>query len=162
MSQDSSFLKNTLDLIESDPEVKSYIYQQILDFNTFVTPETLVMVIARDPKAQYKEFADETSSHQDTTDEGLEIEFDSSLELTESIHNESFSEFENKNFRIAIILKENEHAIEAEAFDDDIFQAIYLAKEKLIKKLIKIQEEVESPQDRINAIQQAYENKSIH
>ena len=47
MSQDSNFLKNTVDLLESDPEIKSYIYQQILDFNPFVTPEMRDKVVGK-------------------------------------------------------------------------------------------------------------------
>lgn len=142
MSNDSSFLKTTLDLLETDPEVKSFIYQQIIDFNPFVTPETLVMVIARDPRATYAEGSDEEEEY---------FEDD-----------ESASEEKQYKYRIAVILKEGENSIEAEAFHDDIFEAIRLAKDRLIDRLLEIQEEVESPQDRINAIKDASENKQIH
>ncbi len=152
MSRDSSFLKTTLDLIETDPEIKSYIYQQILDFNTFVTPETLVMVIARDPNGHYKK-------QEPTSDESMEDELESEVDLDED---DISDEMRQRKFRIAIILKDGEHAIEAEAFHDDIFEAIFLTKEILIGRLIEIQEEVESPQDRMNAIQQASDSKPIH
>jgi len=142
MSNDSSFLKTTLDLLETDPEVKSFIYQQIIDFNPFVTPETLVMVIARDPCATYSEGSDEEEEY-------FEDE-------------ETASEEKQYKYRIAVILKEGENSIEAEAFHDDIFEAIRLAKDRLIDRLLEIQEEVESPQDRINAIKDASENKQIH
>lgn len=36
--------------IEDSPEVKSFIYQQINEFNPFVTPDTVIMVISRDPQ----------------------------------------------------------------------------------------------------------------
>lgn len=142
MSNDSSFLKTTLDLLETDPEVKSFIYQQIIDFNPFVTPETLVMVIARDPRATYAEGSDEEEDY---------FEDD-----------EMASEEKQYKYRIAVILKEGENSIEAEAYHDDIFEAIRLAKDRLIDRLLEIQEEVESPQDRINAIKDASENKQIH
>lgn len=142
MSNDSSFLKTTLDLLETDPEVKSFIYQQIIDFNPFVTPETLVMVIARDPRATYAHGSDEE-------EEFLEDD-------------ETSDEAKEYKYRIAVILKEGENSIEAEAFHDDIFEAIRLAKDRLIERLLEIQEEVESPQDRINAIKDASENKQIH
>ena len=71
-------------------------------------------------------------------------------------------EMRQLKFRIAIILKDGDHSIEAEAFHNDIFEAIRLSKELLITKLIEIQEEIESPQDRNNAIQQASVNKAIH
>ena len=144
MSNDSSFLKNTLDLLETDPEVKSFIYQQIVDFNAFVTPETLVMVIARDPNANYiteDEESEELSQYEIEEQEGVQ---------------------KNYKYRIAIVLKDGESSIEAEAFHDDLFEAIKAAKNILIEKLLEIQEEIESPQDRLNAIKDASENKQVH
>ena len=140
MAHDSSFLKTTPELLEHDPEVKSYIYQQIVDFNPFVTPETLVMVIAKDPHGE------------DSDDDGDSDEY---------YFNDEVDDHEYK-FRIAVVLKDGDSSIEAEARHDDIFEAIRLAKEKLIARLLEIQEEVESPQERMNAIKDASENKQIH
>ncbi len=154
MSHDSSFLKNTLDLIENDPEIKSYIYQQILDFNAFVTPETLVMVIARDPMGHYEK---NNSSNVDDDEE-----YDGEFETT-SVEDDEITDVMRKcKYRLAIVLKDGDHSIESESFHDDIFDAIRLSKESLLLKLIEIQDEIESPQDRLMAIQQASENKSIH
>lgn len=147
MSQNSSFLKTTLDLLESDPEVKSYIYQQVLDFNPFVTPETLIMVIARDPKAAYAVERPEDGSEEETTAHEQQ-----EIELVE----------QNFKYRIAVVLKDGGTAIEAESFHNDIFEAIRTAKEKLVAQLIEIQEEIESPQDRMNAIKDASDNKQVH
>ncbi len=159
MSQDSSFLKNTLDLIETDPEIKSFIYQQINEFNLFITPETLVMVIARDPKGIYQTIA---SAHE----RNEEDESEDFIHDTEMNDEETFEEVDEDlkklKFRIAIILKDGEHSIEAEAYNNDIFEAIRMAKDLLVNRLIEIQEEVESPKDRIAAIQQASDNKTIH
>lgn len=163
MSNDSSFLKNTLDLIENDPEIKSYIYQQIQEFNTFVTPETLVMVIARDPLGRYKESAPETISSDLDDEQNLMSLFEDEEEGEDFIAEEDITdEMRKSRYRIAVVLKDGEHAIEAESFNDDIFEAIRLSKEALIQKLIEIQEEIESPQDRMKAIQLASENKPIH
>lgn len=138
MSQ-KNFLKNTLDLLEADPEVKSFIYQQILDFNPFVTPETLVMVVARDPKAVYE-------PEQDTHD-----------------FSEDISASDRKcKYRIAVVLKDGDTSIECEAFENDIFDAIKLAKDRLVARLIEIQNELESPQERLNAIKGASDNKLVH
>ena len=147
-SQNSSFLKTTLDLLETDPEVKSFIYQQIVDFNPFVTPDTLVMVIARDPHATYSSAAEEAE--------------DEDTDFTDYSDDESEAVEENYKYRIAIVLKEGDSSIEAEAFNDDIFEAIRLAKEALVARLLEIQEEVESPSDRMNAIKDASENKQLH
>ncbi len=138
MSQDSNFLKNTLELIESDPEVTSFIYQQILDFNPFVTPETLVMVIARDPQAP------------------LIVEDESEPTEAERITTHDYQ------FRIAVVLKDADTSIEAEAFENNIFDAIRLAKENLLTRLIEIQKEIENPKERMLAIQQASDNKPVH
>jgi ribosome-associated translation inhibitor RaiA len=153
MSQNSNFLKNTLDLIETDLEVKSYIYQQILEFNQFVTPETLVMVIARDPLTAYAKMEPSEGEPQSSEEEDENIAYEMEEEKAVS---------EGYKHRIAILLKDGESSIEAEAFNDDIFEAILLAKEKLIQRLIEIQEEVESPQDRIKAIKEASDNSQIH
>jgi ribosome-associated translation inhibitor RaiA len=114
-------------------EIQSYIYQQIAEFEPFISPETLVLVIARDPNET------ETAAEQafETTDE-------------KSIH------------RIAIVLKEDNASIEAEALHTNIFEAIRFAKENLLQKLIEIQNEVENPKERLNAIQQASSNEQIH
>lgn len=45
-----NFKQKTLALIENNPDVKAYIYQQVLDFNPYVTPETVVAVVARESK----------------------------------------------------------------------------------------------------------------
>ncbi len=135
MSLNSNFLKTTSELIESSLEVKSFIHQQILDFSPFITPETLVVVIARDPKY-------------------LDPEDDN--DMSDRIVSKLF------NYRIAIVLKEDESSIEAEASHDDIFEAIKLAKELLILKLLEIQNEMESSQERLVAIQQAANTDQVH
>ncbi|MEQ1722128.1 MAG: hypothetical protein ABL930_03070 [Pseudobdellovibrio sp.] len=150
MSQDSNFLKNTLDLLETDPEVKSYIYQQIVEFNQFVTPETLVMVIARDPAISYSaEIAASFDEDEEQDMHDYEIEEEAAIA-------------ENHSYRIAIVLKDGDASIEAEAFNDDVFEAIRQAKEKLVARLIEIQDEMENPQDRIKAIKEASDNTQVH
>ncbi len=101
------------DLIETSPEVKSYIYQQLIDFQPYVTSETLVYVIARNP----------TEIPEDAEDE---------FDLPE----------ESYKHRIAIILQEGETTIEAEAYHDDIFNAIRMAKDSLLERLTEIEDEV--------------------
>jgi hypothetical protein len=36
-------------VLDESPEIRSFIYQQIVDFENFVTPETKVAVMAKDP-----------------------------------------------------------------------------------------------------------------
>lgn len=164
MSNDSSFLKNTLDLIENDPEIKSYIYQQIQEFNTFVTPETLVMVIARDPLGRYEGNTTEDIISSDLEeDQKVMAKFEDEEDGEDFIDEDEITdEMRKSRYRIAVVLKDGDHAIEAESFNDDIFEAIRLSKEALIVKLLEIQEEIENPKERMNAIMQASENKPIH
>lgn len=122
----------TSQLIDTDKDVQAYIYQQIAEFEAFVTPETLVMVLARDPQ---------------------EITEDFEADLDQVNH---------RQHRIAIVLKEGDTTIESEARHNDIFEAIKTAKEQLIQQLVEIQNEVESPQDRMKAIQQARNTDQIH
>jgi ribosomal subunit interface protein len=119
----------------SNNEIQSYIYQQIAEFEPFITPETLVMVIARDPNQTEEEHS--APEPYTTTNE-------------DSVH------------RIAIILKEEDATIEAEARHSDIFEAIKYAKESLLQKLIEIKEQIENPQERLQAIQQASSNEQVH
>ncbi len=107
-------------LIETDSEVKSYIYQQVTELNPYVTPETVIMVVARDPK--------------DLSPEKHEAE-DSNVQ--------NIKELSRYKHRIAIILQEDGASIEAEAFHDDIFEAIKLAKTSLLDRLVELQIEVE-------------------
>lgn len=146
MSQNSNLLKHTLDLLETDPEIKSYIYQQIHDFGPFVTPETMVMVLARDPEISY-------SSELETESVDEQMEFEEHEKEALAAH---------YKYRIVIILKEGDSSIEAEAFHNDIYEAIRLAKEKLLARLIEIRDEVESPQERMKAIREASDNTQIH
>lgn len=123
-------------LIEDSPEVKAYIYQQISEFEPFVTPETVVAVISRDPRKLAIQL--ET--------EGKDID-PSKL---------------RKMHRMAIVLREGETHIQAEGLSEDIFEAIRIAKDKLLKRLAEIQDTVISQQDRQEQINFALQNPQLH
>lgn len=130
---------NTTELtleLDENPEIRSFVYQQILEFEPYVTPQTIVAVIAKDPiKLLPKLKAD-----------GEDI---SKKELS-------------KMFRISITLKEDGTQIQEEALHKDVFEAIKLAKQKLIQKLVAIQDQVMSQSDRIEQINQALNNQQVH
>ena len=134
MSSKTKILKQTTALLESNKEIKSYINQQILDFEPFITPDTTILVIARDPALKDNE--------------------DSEIENSAAV--------KNCAHRIVIILKEDDSSIEAEAFHDDIYAAIKLAKDKLVGDLLAIQNEIENSPERLNAIQQAGGSDQVH
>jgi len=122
--------------IEDSPEVKSYIYQQILEFEPFVTQETVISVISKDPKRLALQYEAE----------GKEVDMDDL----------------RSHFRISITLSEGEAKIAAEGVDKDIFAAIRQAKDTLLQKLVAIQDNVVSQQERNMAIHHALQNTMIH
>jgi ribosome-associated translation inhibitor RaiA len=123
-------------VLDENPEIRSFIYQQIVDFENFVTPQTMVSVMAKDPmKLQAKLEAD-----------------------GETVNKKKLS----KMYRIAIVLKEDDTKIQEEGLHEDIFEAIKMAKGKLINKLVAIQDQVISQQERIEQINQALTNPNIH
>ncbi|MEN0058388.1 MAG: hypothetical protein AAGB31_06100 [Bdellovibrio sp.] len=131
-----TLLNPTIQLIEGNPEVKSFIYQQIAEFENFVTPQTVVTVVARDPRK-------------------LALQFET--------EGKDFDPRQLKNlYRIAIVLNESGTSIEAEGLHEDIFQAIKLAKEQLLKELVAIQDSVISQQDRIIEINHYLQNPVLH
>lgn len=119
-------------LIETDSEVKSYIYQQVADFNPYVTPETLIMVIARDPKEIHVNSTDAEINH---FDEGHN---------NENLSHEELSKYKH---RIAIVLEEDGTTLEAEAYHNDIFEAIKQAKTNLLERLAQWHEEIDQDSD---------------
>lgn len=118
------------------PEVSSFIYQQIAEFEPFVTPDTLISVVAKDPRklAPKLEAEGRPMSLKDL----------------------------RKMYRIAIVLQENQAEITEEALAPDIFTAIREAKEKLVVRLTKIQDEVISNSDRQSEINEAFQNRKLH
>lgn len=130
-------LEETLLLIETDPDIKSFVYQQINEFTPYVTPETNIVVLARSAEEAYADESHVISSDFDSADH-------------------------HYAYRIAIVLKEDDTTLEAEGFGHDIFDAITAARDAMLQRLSEIQAEIESPQDRLKAIQQATENTQVH
>lgn len=122
--------------LEDSPEVKSYVYQQIAEFQPYVTPETVVAVISKDP---------------------------TKLALQYEAEGKDFTMKDLKSlYRISISLKEGDAKIAAEGVDKDIFVAIRMAKDILMKRLMDIQDSVVTQQERNLEIHQALQNNLIH
>lgn len=126
----------TIRLLESDPEVKSFIYQQIVDFEPYVTPDTVVAVVARDPRKLKIQL--ET--------EGRDVDL---ADL-------------RKMHRIAIVLTEGDTTIEEEGLHENLYDAIRSAKTSLLNKLSEIQDSVVSNSERMDQINQALANTQLH
>jgi hypothetical protein len=122
--------------MEDRPEVKSYIYQTISEFEPFITSETVISVISKDPKKLARQYEME------------DREFD--------------LEDLKKQYRISISLQEGDAKLFAEGLDKDIFTAVRLAKESLMQKLMSIQDSVVTQQERNMAVYQAMQNTMIH
>lgn len=126
----------TEEMIQSDPDIKSFIYQQIAEFQPYVTPTTVAAVIAKDPQKLAMDFE-------------ISGEHKSKIDLAR-LH------------RISIMLRDEDTQIHEEASHENIFEAIRLAKTKLLGKLVLIQDQVISKEDRIEELQQAMQNNSKH
>lgn len=123
-------------VLEENPEIRSFVYQQILDFEHYVTPQTMVAVMAKDP-----------------------------LKLKDRLEADGHSVSKKKlakMYRISIALNEDGTKIQEEGLHEDVFEAIKIAKSKLIKKLEAIQDQVISQQERIEQINQALTNPNVH
>lgn len=132
----SSLLKPSIQVLDKNPEVKSFIYQMIAEFDPFVTPQTTITVTAKDPRklalqyeAEGKDFSDDTLK---------------------------------KLYRISISLTEGEASAEAEGVHEDIFEAIKIAKENLLSQLIAIQDSIISQQDRLIEINHYLQPPVLH
>ncbi|MBX2994282.1 MAG: hypothetical protein KF681_05660 [Bdellovibrionaceae bacterium] len=123
-----------IDLDNIGPEVRSYIYQAMLDFQPFTTSSTQVAVVAKDPMKLLK----------------LEEYLDQDPKLL------------RKSWRISIALSEDGTQIEEEAVHEDIYVAIRLAKDKLVKTLTEIQDQIISSQDRVIQIKTALDGNQMH
>jgi hypothetical protein len=128
--------KSQDELVDLGPEVKSYIYQTILEFQPYSTPQTVVAVVAKNPMRLYK-------SLQEAGDE---------------ISKEKLK----KMWRICISLHEDGSKVEHEGVHEDIMHAIRIAKENLLKLLVELQDEAISNSDRTQQINVARQNTQIH
>lgn len=126
--------KSQIDLRNLDPEVRSYIYQMLVDFEPFTTPSTMVAVAAKDPLA-------------------LIYESDEDFGPIEDVR---------KLWRISISLSEDGASIEEEGVDVDIYSALRKAKDKLLLQLTEIQDNVLSQADRTAQIQNALDKTELH
>ncbi len=129
--------KSSFDLSNVSSEVKSYIYQTILEFEHFTTPETVVAVVAKDP-----------------------LKLVSQLDAA----GEDYDRKELKKMhRISISLVEDGTKIEEEGLALDIYDAIKMAKDKLITILTEMQDSAISNQDRTMQINTILEHSgTIH
>ncbi len=124
------------DALDENPEIRSFIYQQIVDFENYVTPQTVVAVMAKDP-----------------------LKLIAKLEADgKTVNRKKLS----KMHRIAIVLKEDDTKLQEEGLHEDIFEAIKMAKAKMIKKLEAIQDQIITYQERVEQINQALANSNVH
>lgn len=132
----SNNLNSQLELIEDNPEVTSYIYQQLSEFEPYISPNTVFAVIAKDPTKLANRFESE-GAHFDKA----------SL---------------RKMFRISMSLTENGTTLEAEGLSTDIFSAIKMAREKLSKHLQQIHDDMVSNKEREKEIDNVINSAAPH
>lgn len=123
-----------VDIANMGPEVRSYIHQTLAEFEHFTTVDTTVTVVARDPMKLIKE-----DGYEDMDPARL-----------------------RKFWRFAIVLAEDGTQIEEEGIHEDIYEALRIAKDKLLKTLAEIQDQVVTTQDRVMQIQNALAGTQLH
>ncbi|MFZ4403926.1 MAG: hypothetical protein ACOYOK_07475 [Pseudobdellovibrionaceae bacterium] len=133
---ESVAVKPKVELIEDSAEVLSYIQQQILEFKPFVTAKTVISVTAKNPM----KLKDSLESNGKTVDP----------KRLKKMH------------RISIMLEEDGGSLQAEALHENIYVAIFNAREKIMKKLVKIQESVETNQERQVQINHFLQSTLVH
>jgi hypothetical protein len=107
---------------ESSPEVKSFIYQQIQDFESFMTPKSIINVVSKRVSGD--------------GDVSRKTKLGKTSKSGEPI------------FKVVISISDNATILEEEALSSNIFEAIVMAKTKLYNTLLKIQDEVITREDR--------------
>lgn len=131
-----NLLNPRIKFVEENPEVKSFIYQQLSELEPFLTETTQISVVSRDPRQL-----------------ALQLEAEGRPIETKDL---------KKMYRIEISLTEEGAEIKEEALEKDIFEAVKKAKEKLLLKLTEIQDEVMSNSDRQEQINMALSNTQLH
>ncbi len=131
----SSQLLEVVDL-ERDPEVKSFIYQMINEFSGYVTPTTIAAVVSKDPK---KSTSALLSEHKEVNKNNLE-----------------------NMLRIAVTLSDQGSHITEEALAENVFDALRIAKEKMVKRLDLLHNEITSKQERFVQLEAAKKSTLIH
>ena len=114
--------------IEETAEVKSFIYQQIIDFEPFLTESSLISVISKNP----------------------EIPPWGASSASRKVHT------------IVMSIRENGVSLEEEGASENIYEAILEAKNKLMKRLVTIQDSAISQKDRLAQILSAKSNAYLH
>lgn len=132
----SNKLNPRIEYLEGNPEVISYINQQIADLQSFVTEQTVISVLSKDPAKL-----------------SIQLETEGRAIPARKL---------KKMYRVAIVLREDDTEIQGEGLDRNIFQAIKQAKEQLLVLLNEIQDEVISNSDRQDQINQVLQNTQVH
>ncbi len=109
-----------------ESELRAYIYQQLAEFQPYVTAETVIEVIA------------------DDSAEWLERQ----LQNGEAVDRDGIK----GKFLIRIVLIDGGSKLQGTGVATDVYSAIRVSKENLLKLLIDIQEKVISTKDRLMEI----------
>lgn len=132
---DSPRNSDQLELINIDPEIKAFVFQVLTEFEPFITEQTLLAVVAKDPLRLYRNLAKQ----------GQDV---------------NKSDFVDK-YRISIQLQEEGSKLEEEGLHEDIYQAIIIAKDKMLKSLATLHDEIVSQKDRNAQINQV-KSSAVH
>jgi hypothetical protein len=121
--------------LEHDPEVKSFIYQMINEFSGYVTPTTIAAVVSKDPSL----------SHDDDLGEHKKL---NKKQLAAML-------------RIAVTLSDQGTQITEEGLAENVFDALKIAKDKMVKRLDLLHNEITSKHERFVQLEAAKKSTLI-
>ncbi len=121
--------------LERDLEVKSFIYQMINEFAGYVTPTTIAAVVSKDPMKSNSALLGECDVNRKDLPDML---------------------------RIAVTLSDQGAQITEEALALNVFDALKMAKEKMVRRLDLLHNEITSKQERIVQLEAAKKSTLLH
>lgn len=119
--------------LERESEIKAYIYQQVSELEDFLTKDTKIEVIERN----------------------------SSKVIKKLIKREELESGFKANFCYEISIEEEGSRLNSYGLADDEFEAIKIAKDKMLNHLIMIQNEAISTSDHLNEINDVISGNNI-
>lgn len=122
--------------LAENPEVKSFIHQMTLDFLPYVTPSTVISVVAMDATLLQKKLR----------------------KSGKFVSKEKLAEYH----RIQLSLIDEGARISSEGLDKNIYVAMKKAKEKMLSHLAQIQNSVMSEKERVAQLRLAQQTRRTH
>lgn len=105
--------------VENDPEFKAHVYQQLVELQPFLSPESQVAVVVKVGSETEEDFTD-------TDDESTSIAPDEDQHEVD------------EDFALTLVATLGEYRLEAEGRNADLYEALGIAKRKMLQQLDEV------------------------